>query len=256
MALSEQQIIDAQSLVIDVFKGFRDELLAVFGKIEYKNKEDNSPVTVYDTRVEKTLKDRLAEAFPDLGFEGEEFGKSGSKTTYWLVDPIDGTRSFVRGLPFATNMAALVENGYVVAAVIYDFVNDNLYSALKGKGALKNGEPIHVNTSREAGNLIVYSMGRSGFVHIYEALNELNMRAVLPMTAAGSEFMTFAEGKVDGVIQLYKGKGLHDNAPGVFICEEAGASFLPLDDATGVYRSQFVMGSPLVVELIEHSGLI
>jgi len=65
-----------------------------------------------------------------------------------------------------------------------------------------------------------------------------------------------AEGKIDGIINLEKGMGLHDNAPGVLIAEEAGAVILPYDEETGVYRSQFIIGSPLVIDLIEHSGLI
>jgi myo-inositol-1(or 4)-monophosphatase len=256
VTLGEQQIADAQALVIDVFKGFREELLGVFGNVENTNKPDNSPVTIYDVKVEQSLKDHLAEAFPEMGFEGEETGQSGNVETYWLVDPIDGTSSFIRGLPFSTNMAALVHEGEVVAAVVYDFLNDFLYTAVKGKGAFKNGEPIRVNTHRDQGNLFIYSMTRIRFGHIQEALGELKMRTMLPLGASGHEYMMLAEGKIDGIINLAKGKGLHDNAPGVLICEEAGAVLLPYDDKKGVYRSQFIVGSPRVIELIEHSGLL
>lgn len=256
MTLTDQQIVSAQALVVDVFKGFREELLGVFGNCEHTSKLDDSPVTIYDVKVEEALKNQLSETFPDMGFEGEETGKSGDTETYWLVDPIDGTSSFIRGLPFSTNMAALVHDGEVVAAVVYDFVNDFLYTALKGRGAFKNGEPIHVNTTRKQGNLFIYSMTRISFGHIQEALNALHMRAILPLGASGHEYMMLAEGKIDGIVNLVKGKGLHDNAPGVFICEEAGAVLLPYDDEKGVYRSQFIIGSPLVAELIEHSGLI
>jgi len=256
VSLNDQQVVAAQALVIGVFKGFREELLSVFGNVENTSKPDNSPVTLYDVKVEQALKVSLAAAFPEMGFEGEETGKSGNETTYWLVDPIDGTSSFIRGLPFSTNMAALVHDGEVIAAVIYDFVNDVLYTALKGQGALKNGLPMHVNTTRQPGNLFVYSMTRIKFGHIQEALNELRMRTLLPVGASGHEYMMLAEGKIDGIINLVKGHGLHDNAPGVFICEEAGAVLLPYDGEIGVYRSQFIIGSPLVTELIEHSGLL
>jgi fructose-1,6-bisphosphatase/inositol monophosphatase family enzyme len=256
VTLTDQQVVGAQALVVAVFRGFREELLGVFGSCEHTSKSDNSPVTIYDVKVEQSLKDQLSEAFPDMGFEGEETGKSGDAETYWLVDPIDGTSSFIRGLPFSTNMAALVHDGEVIAAVVYDFVNDVLYTALKGKGAFKNGEPIYVNTAREQGNLFIYSMTRMKFGHIQEALGALRMRTMLPLGASGHEYMMLAEGKIDGIVNLIKGKGLHDNAPGVLICEEAGAVLLPYDDEKGVYRSQFIIGSPLVAELIEHSGLI
>ncbi len=256
MTSDDQQAVDSQALVIDVFKGFREELLGVFGKGEHTSKSDGSPVTIYDVKVEEILCSKLAEAFPEIGFEGEETGITGNRDTYWLVDPIDGTSSFIRGLPFSTNMGALVHGGVVIAAVIYDFVNDVLYTALKGMGAFKNGEPIHLDTTRLAGNLFIYSMAVKDFSHIKEALNELGMRTLLPVGASGHAYAMLAEGKIDGIIILKKGHGLHDNAPGVLLAEEAGAQMLPFDEETGVYRSQFVIGAPLVVESIEHSGLL
>ncbi|MBC7565102.1 inositol monophosphatase [Candidatus Saccharibacteria bacterium] len=256
MKLDDPQIITSQALVVTIFKSFREELLTVFGNVEHTRKSDASPVTIYDVKVEELLKQELLKAFPEMGFEGEETGSSGNKETYWLVDPIDGTSSFIRGLPFSTNMAALVHEGEVVAAVVYDFLNDHLYTALRGKGAYKNGEKIQVNTNREQGDLFIYSMTRTSFGHIQEALGTLRMRTMLPVGASGHEYMMLAEGKIDGIVNLNRGKGLHDNAPGVMICEEAGAMLLPYDDEKGVYRSQFIIGTPLVTELIEHSGLI
>jgi len=254
--LNDDQVLAAQALVVDVFKGFRSQLLLVLGNIEHTRKADNSPVTIWDVAVEEALKLRLNALFPDWGFHGEETGTSGSRETYWLVDPIDGTSSFIRGLPFSTNMAALVHDGVVVAAVIYDFVNDVLYTAVKGKGAFKNGEQIHINTTRQAGNLFAYSLTRTKFGLIQEAMDELRIRALLPVGAAGHSYITLAEGKIDGVIVLNAGNGLHDNAPGVLIAEEAGAKLLPYDDKQGVERSQFILGSPVLVDLIETSGLI
>jgi myo-inositol-1(or 4)-monophosphatase len=256
VTLDDQQVIDSQALVVDVFKGFREELLSVFGNSEHTSKSDGSPVTIYDVKVEEALKARLAESFPNVGFQGEETGASGNADTYWLVDPIDGTSSFVRGLPFSTNMGALVQDGVVVAAVIYDFFHDVLYAAVKGKGAFKDGQPIHINDTRQLGNLFVFSLNRVGFSHVQEALTELGMRALLPVGACGYEYAMLAEGKIDGIVVIRKGRGLYDNAPGVLLCEEAGAVLLPYDDQTGVYRSQFVIGTPLVVDTIEHSGLL
>ena len=257
MAPDSQQVVAAQLLVVDVFKGFRSELLEAFGTIEHSNKPDPSPVTFYDVKVENVLKSKLADAFPDMGFEGEETGVSGNRETYWLVDPIDGTTSFIRGLPFCTNMAALVHDGVVIAAVIYDFVNDALYTANKGKGAFKNGQPISLNTTREQGNLFIYSMTRQKFGHIQEILGELKMRVMLPLGAPGHAYAMLAEGKIDGLVNLrYGNVGLHDNAPGVLLVEEAGAVILPYDDQSGVYRSQFIIGTPLVTDLIQKSGLL
>lgn len=257
MILDDLMVVASQTLVTTVFQGFRAELLAAFGKETYTSKADDSPVTQYDVKVEDTLKRELASAFPELGFHGEETGTSGSAESYWLVDPIDGTSSFVRGLPFCTNMAALVHEGQVIAAVIYDFLNDSLYTAIKGQGAFKDGQLIHIIETRQPGDLFIYSMARVAFSHIQEALGVLKMRAMLPLGAAGHQYMMLAEGKIDGIVNIEIGrKGLHDNAPGVLICEEAGAVLLPYDDETGVNRSRFIIGTPLVVDTIERSGLI
>lgn len=256
MPLSEQQVVESQELVVQVFKGFREELLSVFGNVPFTRKSDASPVTEWDVKVEETLRDTLRKAFPDVGFHGEETGTIGNEDTYWLVDPIDGTSSFIRGLPFSTNMAALVQDGHVTAAVIYDFVNDSLYTAIKGKGAFKNGQPIKVNNDRIPGGLVIYSLTRQKFGLLQEAMAELGVRLLLPMGAAGHHYIMLAEGKIDGVVVLNSTNGLHDNAPGLLIVEEAGGVLLPYDDKQGVYRKEFIVGSQTVIDLIEHSGLL
>src|ERR1700744_4484405 len=132
-------------LVIDTFKGFHDELLASFGNIAFERKSDYSPVTVLDVKIEKSLKSKLAKAFPEIGFKGEETGYQEGSQHFWLVDPIDGTKPFVRGWPYATCMAVLISDGQAVASVIYDFYNNKLFTAVKGEGAFCNGLPIHVS---------------------------------------------------------------------------------------------------------------
>jgi len=256
VSVDDVRVANSQETVIRVFKGFREELLAAFGNTEHARKADNSPVTAHDVAVEEALKSTLAESFPEFGFEGEETGTFGDRDTYWLVDPIDGTSSFIRGLPFSTNMAALVSNDVVIAAVIYDFINDVMYTALKGRGAYKDGVKIGINTERKSGDLFIYSMTAVHFGRIHEALRELKMRPLLPVGASGSHYAMLAEGKIDGIVNLVKSQGLHDNAPGVLLCEEAGATMLGYDEKQGVHRSQFIIGSPLVIDGIERSGLL
>jgi myo-inositol-1(or 4)-monophosphatase len=256
VSIDDQRVLDAQLLVVTVFKGFREELLGAYGHAEHTRKDDNTPVTVHDIAIEEALRAALVESFPEFGYEGEEMGVSGSRDAYWLVDPIDGTSSFIRGLPFSTNMAALVNEGVVIASVIYDFVNDVVYTAVKGMGAYRDGKRIAVNELRQPGDLFVYSMTSPHFGRIQEALRALKMRTLLPVGASGSHYTMLAEGKIDGIVNLLKGKGLHDNAPGVLLCEEAGAVMLPYDDLQGVYRSQFIIGASNVIDSIERSGLL
>ena len=79
-------------------------------------KDDRSPVTIADTESEKAIKQILSDAFPDDGFFGEETGESDMDAEYvWLVDPLDGTKSFVRGYPFFSVQIALMHAGEIVA---------------------------------------------------------------------------------------------------------------------------------------------
>lgn len=254
--LDQTLIRDSQQLVIDVFRRFRPQLLEAFGASLYTRKQNHSQVTEWDVTVEETLRDALKQSFPELGYEGEETGHTGASGAYWLVDPIDGTSGFIRGLECSTNMAALVVNDEVVAAVIYDFVRDELYAAQKGEGAHKDGVRLFVNTERRAGNLVIYSLTSKTFPLVSEALREIGMQTLLPIGAAGHAYTLLASGKIDGIAVLRSKTGEYDNAAGVLIAEEAGAVLLPYDDFTGVHRSEFIIGSPYVAETIEHSGLI
>jgi len=86
--------------------------------LEITTKPDNSPVTDADKAVERAIIDAIATQYPTDGVVGEEFGSSGGKDRYWVIDPIDGTKNFVRGVPTWATLIALVENEEVVASVV------------------------------------------------------------------------------------------------------------------------------------------
>ena len=86
--------------------------------LEITTKPDNSPVTDADKAVERAIIDAIAAQYPTDGVVGEEFGTSGSKERYWVIDPIDGTKNFLRGVPTWATLIALVENEQVVASVV------------------------------------------------------------------------------------------------------------------------------------------
>lgn len=138
MPLSDTIVCESQQLVIETFLGFREELMRSYGNIEHHSKSDGSPVTDLDVKIETSLKAKLAARYPEIGFYGEETGKvAGSIDATWVIDPIDGTSSFIHGLSYCTNMAGLVVEGVTVASVIYQFVSDDLYTAIRGEGAYK-----------------------------------------------------------------------------------------------------------------------
>jgi histidinol-phosphatase len=88
------------------------------GAFEVKFKDDQSPVTIADIEAEQIIKGLITEAFPEHGFYGEETGRVRPDAEYvWLIDPIDGTKSFVRGYPFFSTQIALMQGDRLVLGV-------------------------------------------------------------------------------------------------------------------------------------------
>jgi len=109
-------------------------------------KEDLTPVTQADVECEAAIREIVLERFPDHGFYGEEFGRTQQDSEYqWLVDPIDGTKGFVRQYPFFSTQIALMHNGEIVLGVSSGTMMDELAWAEKGVGAFLNGERLAVS---------------------------------------------------------------------------------------------------------------
>lgn len=107
-------------------------------------KGDKTIVTLADTEINSYLINKVKEKYPEHCVDGEEeqFGKS---NYVWVCDPVDGTAMYARHIPVAVFSLALVIDGVSVVGVVYDPFTDNLYTAIKGKGAYKNDEKISVN---------------------------------------------------------------------------------------------------------------
>jgi histidinol-phosphatase len=116
------------------------------GNVRVELKPDRSPVTEADTRAEQVIREVLLGHFPDYGFHGEEGGHSGQQGHVWLVDPLDGTKSFVRDTPFFSTQIALLHAGELVLGVSSACVYGELAWAERGRGAYLNGERIRVSS--------------------------------------------------------------------------------------------------------------
>ena len=109
------------------------------------DKGGNNPVTEADIAIDRMLRDRLTGAFPEYGWLSEETTDEPSrlnKQRVWIVDPIDGTRAFIRGKPHFTICIALVEDGRPISAVVFNPAENELFEAVEGGGALLNGAAI------------------------------------------------------------------------------------------------------------------
>ncbi len=115
------------------------------GSFEVAVKPDRTPVTRADREAEQAIVARLGAAFPDVGFLGEEFGAQGTQGRRWIVDPIDGTKNFVRGIPYWATLIALEEDGEVTLGVVHAPATGDLLWAQRGQGAFANGTPLRVS---------------------------------------------------------------------------------------------------------------
>ena len=108
-------------------------------------KADESPVTVADRDAEHTPRHREA-AFPGDGFLGEEFGDTPGTTGYrWIIDPIDGTRCFVRNIPHWATLVGLEYKGEMIAGVAYAPADNQFFRAIRGEGTFKNDKRVRVS---------------------------------------------------------------------------------------------------------------
>jgi histidinol-phosphatase len=126
--------------------------------VRVMQKADQTPVTQADHEAEAAIVDRLRRAFPDVGFLGEEYGAQGSQGRRWIVDPIDGTKNFVRGIPYWATLLALEEDGEITLGVVHAPATGELLWARRGQGAWADGVPLRVSTvDRLSDAMLVHS---------------------------------------------------------------------------------------------------
>ncbi len=116
------------------------------GNFTVTTKADRTPVTQADVECEQAIREIILSAFPEHGFYGEETGQTQSDAAYlWLVDPIDGTKGFVRQYPFFSTQIALMHKGEIILGVSSGTMMDEVAWAERGKGAWLNGQRLEVS---------------------------------------------------------------------------------------------------------------
>lgn len=234
--------------VAETMRTGRDKLLPFFGNITFKAKSEDAHdvVTELDTWTEETIRDNLQQCGRIAVF-GEELGydPQTEEHDYWLLDGIDGTAAFTRGIASCTNMAARIVGNTVVAAVVYSFVNDELYVAERGKGAYKNGRPITVS-DRGIHQAATRLEARADIEENVALASQLEVQTwPVHFMAGGIEYAYVAEGKIEARI-TNKPYGKHwDFAPGSLLVEEAGGMVANLGKTTYSFQDlDFIATNP------------
>ena len=202
------------------------ELIRTHRDFKVSNKSEKDYVTEMDVKSERLIRETLLTAFPEDEFFGEESGGSGRETGRWIVDPIDGTTNYIRGIAFYTISIAYEVDGEPVLGCVYCPELDEMYLGVKGEGATLNGRPIHVRPVEKMTDAV---FGMS-FAHRHPRYAR-RMMEVLPgivtqvndlrrMGSAAYDLCCVASGKYDGYFEL--GLYIYDIAAGMVIVREAG----------------------------------
>ena len=227
------------------------------GNFTITTKADQTPVTQVDIECEEAIRQIILARFPEHGFYGEETGTTRGDAEYlWLVDPIDGTKAFVRRYPFFSTQIALMRRGEVVLGVSNGVMFDELAWAEKGQGAWLNGDALHVSdiseTSRatiSAGNIKTLASGKA-----WRRYGDL-VSAANRVRGYGDfyHYHLLAAGKVDAVIE--SDVSILDIAALSAIVTEAGGIFTDLNgrpaglDTTSVLASNGRLHAELLQRL-------
>jgi myo-inositol-1(or 4)-monophosphatase len=210
----------------------------------YKFKGPQDYLTATDGEVEMLVRSRLLETFPGDTFLGEEDGGQVSGRT-WVVDPIDGTSNFARGIPHFCVSIAFVFEGVASIGVIYQPILDELYAAAKGLGATLNGEPIKtVSTTSLDKSLIDVGRASRQPQTAYLAMLDKVMSTGAAIRGAGSGALAIANvaaGRVEACFEAHMYSW--DCLAGVVLVEEAGGRVNDFLSGNGLLKGGPILAS-------------
>lgn len=222
-----------------------DGLKSSAAKLNIEKKSDRSPVTAVDKACEARIRELLLGEFPGDGFLGEETGESagcGAAARRWLVDPLDGTRPYIRGIPTHSVLIALEENGVPTVGVIHLPAMGITCYASNGGGAFLNGEPIRVSSTNELSEALGSVLGLTE--HAGSPLGD----SLMALTRAWDytygfmdaySYVLLASGRLDACVNLLDKPW--DCAAAACIATEAGGRFSSISGEGTVHGGTFVL---------------
>ncbi len=224
--------------------------------VAYKGRTDL--VTETDRLAEQTIIQHITDAFPSHRILAEESGENEVESEFlWVIDPLDGTTNFVHGYPSFGVSIACVVNGEPVVGVVLELPSNHCYTAIKGQGAQKDGQAIHVSDTVDLSqSLLVTGFGYDhdekwhANMDLFKAFTDIT-QGVRRLGAASIDLCHVASGLVDGFWEL----DLHpwDTAAGILMVKEAGGTVTRMDgkDYT-IYDDQILAANGSIHEAMIH----
>jgi myo-inositol-1(or 4)-monophosphatase len=191
------------------------------GGFETHIKKDRSPVTSADLEVNRILKETIDKHFPHDGWLSEETPDGPDRVEnkrVWVIDPIDGTKYFINGVPEFTISVALVEDGRPVLGIVFNPATGEFFSAIRGSGATLNDQSMHIRKRHDPRLTLLVNPPSFQRGRFQPLGSEADFK---PMGSIAYTLALVATGRADGTINLDR-LSEWDVAGGVLLVEEAG----------------------------------
>jgi histidinol phosphatase-like enzyme (inositol monophosphatase family) len=229
----------------------RREILPRFRRVTAETKQDGTPVTEADRAAERAIRAVLREATPEIGIVGEEYGAEGGRDgkLSWLVDPIDGTISFSRGVPLFGTLIALIEDERPLLGLIDLPALGERTVGWRGGGVRRNGEPVRVSQRADLASALVATGDPIALSAFGEREAWLALARDVPWLRGYTDCFGHAQvvcGAVDAMVDLSLNPW--DAAPAQVLVEEAGGRCVTLRRERENYPLGLVFGSPALVD--------
>ncbi len=173
-------------------------------KLTVEDKADASPVTIADRAAEQVMRQLIAETYPNHGVYGEEFGLLHSHAEYlWVIDPIDGTKSFISGKPLFGTLIALLHQGKPILGIIDQPILRERWLGVEGLPTTLNGMPVQVRSCSNLSQAILYATSPHMFIgDDAEAFNRLREKVKFPLYGCDCyAYALLASGFIDLVVE-------------------------------------------------------
>jgi myo-inositol-1(or 4)-monophosphatase len=222
------------------------------GALKVRSKTYNDFVTEVDHAAERTIIETLQDAYPDHGFIGEESGNDRvDAENVWIIDPLDGTTNFLHGFPQYSISIALMQQGHLTQAVVYDPNRNDLFTATRGRGAFLNDKRIRVsNRPKLQDSIIGTGFPFRDFAHLdtYLAMFKDMVKKTSGLRRPGSAALDLAyvaAGWYDGFWEI--GLSKWDIAAGALLVQEAGGIVGDFEgNGTWIDTGNIVAGNPKI----------
>lgn len=222
--------------------------------LQVETKPDLTPVTDADKRAEESIRGHLSRARPRDAVYGEEFGSTGSGDRHWVIDPIDGTKNFVRGVPVWATLIGLVEDGEVVVGMVSAPALNRRWWAAKGGGSytgrsLSQARRLQVSRVSKLSDASLSYSSLTGWRERGWMDGMLDLQQKLWRSRAYGDFWSYAmvaEGAVD--LAAEPELNLYDMAALVPIVTEAGGRFTSLQGEDGPFGGNAIASNSLLHE--------